>query len=338
MKRLSEATKALVRQKLENGESQAQIAKELEISRGSVQNICKESCPTVEKAVGGRPSALSAQTKRALVRARTSSDKFSLKSGVKLVKNMTKLKVSRSTVRNTLLDAGLVAAPKMKRPKLMKRHIKARMEFAERHKDWTVDDWKHVIWSDETKINRFGSDGREWVWKKKGEGLKQDHVQGTVKFGGGSLMIWGCMLYDGCGYMCKIDGKMDAQLYTSILDDYVEKSAEHYSHSLGDMIFQQDNDPKHTSQRAKNWFKSKEIDVLEWPAQSPDLNPIEHLWVHLKRQLDGYPEPPKGIIELWDRVQDEWNKITPEVCRNLVESMPRRVEAVLKAKGGNTKY
>ena len=63
------------------------------------------------------------------------------------------------------------------------------MDFAESHKDWTVEDWKRVIWSDETKINCLGSDGKKWVWKMPGEGLSDGLVQGTVKFGGGSLMI-----------------------------------------------------------------------------------------------------------------------------------------------------
>ena len=75
-----------------------------------------------------------------------------------------------------------------------------------------------------------------------------------------------------------------------------------------------------------------------WPAQSADLNPIEHLWVYIKKKLEEYPEPLKGILELWERAEAEWNKIPMKVCQNLKESMPRRIEAVIKAKGGNTKY
>jgi hypothetical protein len=62
------------------------------------------------------------------------------------------------------------------------------------------------------------------------------------------------------------------------------------------------------------------------------------LWSHLKKKLGEYEMPPKGILELWDRVQKEWDQIEPAVCQNLIESMPRRVQAVLKAKGGYTKY
>jgi transposase len=78
--------------------------------------------------------------------------------------------------------------------------------------------------------------------------------------------------------------------------------------------------------------------VLVWPAQSPDLNLIEHLWVHLKRALQQYPTSPKGVYELWEREEVEWNEISAETCQKLVESMSRRIKAVIKAKGGHTQY
>jgi len=227
---------------------------------------------------------------------------------------------------------------KKKKPFLSKRHRKARMDFALTHQYWTMEDWKKVVWSDETKINRLGSDGRKWVWKKAGENLSDRLVQGTVKFGGGSLMVWGCMLWEGVGYACKIDGRMDGDLYLKILEEDLQESISYFGKTKGDVIFQQDNDPKHTCHKAQTWFEDHDFKVLSWPAQSPDLNPIEHLWDHLKRKLAGYEVAPRGMLELWERVEEEWNKIDAEVCQNLIESMPRRVAAVLKAKGGPTKY
>ena len=224
-----------------------------------------------------------------------------------------------------------MAVVKRKRPVLIKKHVKERMDFAIAHQDWTLEDWKKVVWSDETKINRLGSDGRKWVWKKAGEGLSERLVNGTKKFGGGSLMMWGCMLWDGVGYACKIDGRMDGELYTKILQDELQESLAYYGKDPSSIIFQHDNDPI-------TWLEDHGFQVLSWPAQSPDLNPIEHLWAHLKRRVTYYEVPPKGILELWDRVQEEWDKIEAELCQNIIESMPRRIEAVLKAKGGCIEY
>jgi hypothetical protein len=126
-----------------------------------------------------------------------------------------------------------------------------RLDFALAHQDWTLDDWKRIIWSDETKINRLGSYGRKWVWKGKGERLTDRLVQGTQKFGGGSLMMWGCMGWNGAGYSCKIDGKMDVKLYVQILEDELQSSLEYWGQTPANVIFQQDNDPKHTSGLAR---------------------------------------------------------------------------------------
>jgi len=230
------------------------------------------------------------------------------------------------------------AVVKQKKPFLSKKHKRARYDFALTHEHWTLEDWKTVVWSDETKINRLGSDGKKWVWKKKGEGLSDRLVQGTLKFGGGSLMMWGCMLWTGPGFACKIDGKLDGELYVKIMQDELLESLAYYGKEVDEVIFQQDNDPKHGCGKAKAWFKDQNLQVLQWPPQSPDLNPIEHLWDHLKKQLAQYDVPPKGILELWEHVQKEWDKISPEVCQNLIESMPRRIAALKKARGGYIKY
>ena len=89
-----------------------------------------------------------------------------------------------------------------------------------------------------------------------------------------------------------------------------------------DFIFQQDNDPKHTAKITKKYLENKGITVLEWPAQSPDLNPIENLWSILDRELKN--RKPSNEAELFNILNVSWQKLSHDICQSLVESMPRR--------------
>lgn len=338
MKRLNDEIRNNIVSLLDAGLSSRQIEVQMGVSRRTIDVLRAQVRPNIQKSIGGRPAKLTEANKRWIVRNIMSGRSDNATQLSQRLTNEANISVSTETIRRTLRQAGLKASVKPKKPRLLPRHIKDRLEFAIRYEHWTVDDWKRVVWSDETKINRLGCDGREWVWKKPGSKLTLQHVQGTIKFGGGSLLLWGCMMAQGTGYAARIDGRMDAELYTKILDDEFLQTLEHFGLERNDIIFQQDNDPKHTSKAATQWFKNHNIKVLQWPAQSPDLNPIEHLWWHLKQQLAAYETEPVSMHQLWERVEEEWDKIPPQVCFNLVESMPRRIAAVLKAKGGYTKY
>ena len=129
------------------------------------------------------------------------------------------------------------AVVKSKHPLLSARHRKACMNFACAHKDWTIKDWKKVIWSNETKINHLGSDGCKWAWKRAGEGLSDRLVNGTLRFRGGSLMMWGCMTWEGVGFATKINGRIDGDLYLQILKDELQQTLEYYGFNPPNTIF-----------------------------------------------------------------------------------------------------
>jgi transposase len=204
---------------LDSNKSLAQISEITGVSTGKISEIRSQLRSEAQKSVGGRPKLLSAADERQAIRMLTTGKADNAVQVTQALRDVTNTVVSAETVRRALRTAGMKAVTKKKRPLLKPRHIRERMDFAISHKDWTMADWKQVIWSDETKINRLGSDGKKWVWKMKGERLSSRLVEGTVKFGGGSLMLWGCMGWDGIGEAVWIQGKMDAALYTNILED-----------------------------------------------------------------------------------------------------------------------
>ncbi len=99
-------------------------------------------------------------------------------------------------------------------------------------------------------------------------------------------------------------------------------------------VFQQDNDPKHKTKATKEWLKKKHIKVLEWPSQSPDLNPIENLWRELKVRVA--KRQPRNLD--LERICKGWDKIPPEMCANLVANYKKRLTSVIANKGSNTYF
>jgi len=224
---------------LDSGHSAHQISSSTGIHI-AISRLCR-------KHRGGHPSKLSEADTHYALQLITSEKAENASQITQALQSITNQSFTTQTTHNHLRTAGMKAVVKAKKPLLTKRDRKEWMDFALARLHWTVEGWKTVVWSDETKINRLGSDGRKWAWKKAGEGLSDRLVNETVKFGGGSLMMWGCMLWEGVGYGCKIDGKMDGELYTKILHDELQESLAYYGKDSSDIIFQQDNDPKHKS-------------------------------------------------------------------------------------------
>lgn len=211
-----------------------------------------------------------------LIRYVATDQHFTATSATKLLEHDIGKKVSKWTVRRALEKENFYAIEKKRKPALSKKNIKARLSFVKKYKNWTSDDWMKVIWSDETKINRYTSDGRSCAWLRKGEPLQTKHVKQTIKHGGGSLMLWGCMTAFGMGPVHQIQGIMNKEIYLDILRQNLGQAIENMPYPENEVVFQQDRDPKHTAKIVTNWLTNQSFTLLEWPAQSPDLNPIEN--------------------------------------------------------------
>ncbi len=219
-------------------------------------------------------------------------------------------------------------------PLLNQRQHQKRLTWAVEKNNWTVAQWSKVLFSDESKFCiSFGNQGPR-VWRKSGEAQNPCCLKSSVKFPQ-SVMIWAAMSSAGVGPLCFLKSTVNAAIYQEILEHFMLPSADKL-YGDADFIFQQDLAPAHTAKSTKSWLNDHGVGVLDWPANSPDLNPIENLWGIVKRKMRD--TRPNNADELKATVKETWASIPPQQCHKLITSMPRRIEAVIKAKGAPTKY
>jgi hypothetical protein len=150
------------------------------------------------------------------------------------------------------------------------------------------------------------------------------------------LLVWGGFSWKERAPLVVHSGSVTGAVHAKLLEEHAIPSFKAIF-PWGRAIFQQDNAPVHTAKVAQNILAAKKVNTLPWPAYSPDLSPIENLWSIMETNLRSH-NTPSSLAELRKAVQSEWNSIPQEVLRNLVESMPRRVKAVIDANGGATSY
>ena len=155
---------------------------------------------------------------------------------------------------------------------------------------------------------------------------------------GGSVRVWGCIAAGGVGDLFKIDGITYVENQRQILIHHAVPSGRRLVGQ--NFIFQHDNNPKHTAIKVKDYLQRKEnqwqLQLMEWPAVSPELNIIEAVWDYLVRKK--LEKQPTTAEELWDVLRDTWNNIPGDFLQKLQDSIPHRIDAVLKEKGSHTKY
>lgn len=328
--------------KLRNdGKSLNEIGQLLNLKKSTVQTIIKnfQKYGNFEsKARTGRPRILDNRTDRAIIRCIQENSKQSAVEINRKLRTDLGVVASDQTVRRSIKRNGYNNRVARKKPLLRDVNIQKRLEYAQKYQNIHVTDptfWERVIFTDECKFMVFGGDGRAKVWLKSNTEFQPQNVNPTVKHGGGSVMVWGCMAANGVGKLRFIDGTMDKAMYIDILKDSFLPSVQILDLE-GNFIFVQDNDPKHSSKLVKEWLLYNVRNKLEHPPQSPDLNVIEHLWDILKRGLK--KRHISSIPTLKEALMAEWNNISPETTRKLAFSMPARLSAVIKANGCHTRY
>lgn len=319
----------IINKLLDEGKTFAFIRHTLGVSNGMITNAKNWSFQSENR---GRRRKTNQIEDRAIIRI-TKQRCFITSTQIKTELN---LPVSTSMIRKRLIAADLNARRPRKVPLLKPVHLKRRIQFAKKfiHEPETV--WRNILWTDETKVVQFDhGNEKQYVRRPPKQEFNAKFTAKTVKHGGLKLMLWGCFSWNGVGPLIKISGIMDAKYYVeNILEGVMLPYAEEEMPLR--WVFQQDNDPKHTSKKAKNWFRAKKLHVLEWPAQSPDLYPIEHLWMDVKKGVR--EAKPTNSEELWQAAKKSWENIPLLGCRALISSMSSRCSEVIKYKGGATSY
>uniref|UniRef100_A0A915DNF1 Transposase Tc1-like domain-containing protein n=1 Tax=Ditylenchus dipsaci TaxID=166011 RepID=A0A915DNF1_9BILA len=198
------------------------------------------------------------------------------------------------TVQNRLIEVGLFGRRPAEKPFISPKNVKERLSFAKEHQNWTVDQWKSVLWSDESKFNMIGSDGKGYVRRPVNKRFDPKYTKGTVKLVEETL--WSGLF-------------LVAWTWTSQTDLPAGQRS------------------KHKAKIITKGLQDNSVDVMQWPAQSPDLNLIENLWYEAERRMGGHKH--KMSDELFKAVKKAWESIPKERLEKLVESMPRRCRLLL---------
>ncbi len=195
-------------------------------------------------------------------------------------------------------------------PLLSAKNRKWRLQFAQAH-------WKNIAWSDESWFLLRHSDGRVRIWRKEYESMDPSCLVSTVQADGGGVMVWGIFYWHTLGPLAPIEHNLNATAFLSIVTMSIHLWLQ-CTHLL--MLLQQDNAPCHKAQIISDWFleHDNEFTLLKWSPQSPDLNPIEHVWDVVEWEIHVMDVQPTNLQQLRDAIMSIWPKSLKNVSNTLL--------------------
>ena len=282
----------------------------------------------------GRKQILDVRTARLLARVSASNPSMAARQIQAEVGGLA-LHVSHSTIKRSLRRSGMISMRPRKAPMLTVANKLRRRQWCRDHANLTMESWRRIIFTDETAIAI--NDARPlYVRKRQNEVVSDRHTithRPFVK----RVMTWSCVSYYGIGELVPIDGTMTAQKYIHTLESHLIPQMNHWFPS-GMCYMQHDNAPCHKARAVTDFLADQEVNVINWPPYSPDLNCIENLWAILKRKMCISRQSTRA--EVIAQAQQVWNEdpSIADAARKVIDSMPRRVAACLKANGGYIGY
>ncbi|QSS55716.1 hypothetical protein I7I53_03681 [Histoplasma capsulatum var. duboisii H88] len=319
------------------------IARILELPRSTISSIVyhekhRKKLETSPKKRTGRPPKLSARDQRHLILS-VDKNPFNPLSNF-LTPSKSGHHLSRYTARQYLHKNERYAFKPRKKPYLKPIHKDIRRAFGIRYRDWSDEDNACVSYSDEAMFEVGLDISSQYVRRPKKKGFESKYLLPTFKSGRTSVGIWAAISWDFKSKLVFVPShiRMNSKEYIKII---LLHSYPHYIRILekrGIALWAEDGARYHTSKLIKDWMNEWQMDRVEWPAQSPDLNPIENLWAIMKHRISKIRYRIHSEAEMRKELQLIWDSITQEEIQDLIRSIPRRMQAVIKARGGSTKY
>ena len=337
---LTEAEVARAVGMVQGGVSQSDVARRFGVHRSVIHRAFQRFHATGQFSArprSGRPRAttqredhfmvLSARRRRFVTARRLQTD----------LQTATGTRISTQTVRNRLHQAGFHSRRPAQRIPLNQRQRQTRLNWARQHRNWRLNQWRQVLFTDESRFCLDFNDGRQQVWRQPGERFAQCTVAEHDRYGGGSVMIWGGIWNGGRTDLVVFRrGTVNAARY---LNEVIRPQVIPQMMRLGaGFLFMDDNARCHRARVVQEELNNNNIACLDWPARSPDLNPIEQAWDILGRAVYDMPVRPQTLDALEAALTREWRAIPQNELDRLVVSMPRRVQACIDANGGHTRY
>jgi hypothetical protein len=230
-------------------------------------------------------------------------------------------------VKRQLNSEGVKSFKKELKPMLSSRNKKRHLEWAMRHHDWTEEQWKKVLFTDEMAVHLVRKSPRQQVWAfSRHDALPQVTLQG----GGGKIMVWGGLLGMEVVPLKLVEGTLNAERYLLLLKGHILPFMKQQGVPI---VLQQDNAPLHVAKSVLKLFETDWVEVMVWPAQSPDLNPVKNLWRMIKASL--MTSRVSNRTQLFSAVDLIYTTNSIVYSLDLVKSMPSRVAAVIANNGGH---